>query len=109
MAGFPLEPNLAKMLIISEKLGCSEEILTIVAMLSVGNIFVSRKKTRAAANLAKAQFMTANGDLVMLLEVYKRWTFQNYERKWCYNNFLNGRMLEQAHQIREQLEEVMKK
>lgn len=39
MASFPLEPNLAKMLIISEVLGCTEEILTIVALLSVSNIF----------------------------------------------------------------------
>jgi ATP-dependent RNA helicase DHX8/PRP22 len=35
MAEFPLEPQLSKMLIISSQLGCSDEILTIVAMLSV--------------------------------------------------------------------------
>ncbi len=39
MAGFPLEPSLAKMLIVSEQLGCTEEVLTIVALLSVTNIF----------------------------------------------------------------------
>lgn len=32
MAEFPLEPSLSKMLIVSHDLGCSEEILTIVAM-----------------------------------------------------------------------------
>ena len=35
MAEFPLEPNLAKMLLTSIDLGCSDEIITIVAMLSV--------------------------------------------------------------------------
>lgn len=39
MAEFPLEPNLSKMLIMSVHLGCSDEILTIVSMLSVQNVF----------------------------------------------------------------------
>lgn len=40
MAEFPLEPNLSKMLIMSAvQLQCSDEILTIVSMLSVQNVF----------------------------------------------------------------------
>ena len=39
MAEFPLEPPLAKILIQSVALACSEEILTIVSMLSVQSIF----------------------------------------------------------------------
>ena len=35
MAEFPLEPQLAKMILTSVDLGCSEEIITIVSMLSV--------------------------------------------------------------------------
>ena len=35
MAEFPLEPLLSKMLLTSVDLGCSNEIITIVAMLSV--------------------------------------------------------------------------
>jgi len=35
MAEFPLDPNLSKMLLTSVDLGCSDEIITIVAMLSV--------------------------------------------------------------------------
>ena len=35
MAEFPLEPSLSKMLLTSVDLGCSDEIITIVAMLSV--------------------------------------------------------------------------
>ncbi|MPC37923.1 ATP-dependent RNA helicase DHX8 [Portunus trituberculatus] len=42
MAEFPLEPNLAKMLIMSVHLQCSDEILTIVSMLSVQNVFYRR-------------------------------------------------------------------
>lgn len=51
MAEFPLEPMLCKMLIMSVHLGCSEEMLTIVSMLSVQNVFY-RPKVR---NTAKKQ------------------------------------------------------
>ena len=43
MAEFPLAPQLSKMLIQSVHLGCSEEILTIVSMLSVQNVFYRPK------------------------------------------------------------------
>ena len=39
MAKFPLEPPLSKMLLASVDLGCSDEILTIIAMIQTGNIF----------------------------------------------------------------------
>ena len=56
MAEFPLEPNLSKMLIISSELGCSDEILTIVAMLSVENPFYRPKEKAAQADMKKAKF-----------------------------------------------------
>ena len=39
MAEFPLSPNLCKMLMMSSEIGCSDEILTVVAMISVENPF----------------------------------------------------------------------
>ena len=39
MAEFPLDPPVSKMLIASVDLGCSEEVLTIIGMLSAQNIF----------------------------------------------------------------------
>jgi ATP-dependent RNA helicase DHX8/PRP22 len=39
MARFPLEPNLSKVLVMSVNLNCSDEVLTIVSMLSVKNVF----------------------------------------------------------------------
>ena len=43
MAEFPLEPMLSKMLIMSVHLACSDEVLTIVSMLSVQNVFYRPK------------------------------------------------------------------
>lgn len=51
MAEFPLEPMLCKMLIMSVHLGCSEEMLTIVSMLSVQNVFYRPKVTLTHANV----------------------------------------------------------
>ena len=52
MAEFPLEPMLSKMLIMSVHLGCSDEVLTVVSMLSVQNVFYRpkvRTRTRTGA------------------------------------------------------------
>ncbi len=46
MAEFPLEPMLSKKLIMSVHLGCSDEVLTIVSMLSVQNVFYRPKVSR---------------------------------------------------------------
>jgi len=45
MVEFPLDPPLSKMLIVSEEYRCTEELLTIVSMLSVPTIFF-RPKSR---------------------------------------------------------------
>lgn len=39
MAEFPLDPSLAKMLLVGEEMRCSEEVLTVVSMLSVPSVF----------------------------------------------------------------------
>jgi len=39
MVEFPLDPPLAKMLLIGSQLGCANEVLTIVSMLSVPSVF----------------------------------------------------------------------
>ena len=45
MVEFPIDPPLSKMLIVSEEYRCTEELLTIVSMLSVPTIFF-RPKSR---------------------------------------------------------------
>ena len=52
MAEFPLEPPMSKMLIASVDLGCSEEVLTIIGMLSAQNIFYRPREKQAQARLS---------------------------------------------------------
>jgi ATP-dependent RNA helicase DHX8/PRP22 len=47
MAEFPLEPPMSKCLIASVDLGCSDEILTILSLLSAQNIFYRPKEKQA--------------------------------------------------------------
>lgn len=58
MAEFPLEPPMSKVLIASVDLGCSDELLTILAMLSAQNIFYRPKEKQAQVGLlVTAQFV----------------------------------------------------
>lgn len=69
MAEFPLEPPLSKMLIQSVDFGCSEESLTVVAMLGVENIFFRPKEKQTIADQKRAKFFQPEGDHLTLLEV----------------------------------------
>ncbi|KAJ3183797.1 DEAH-box ATP-dependent RNA helicase prp22 [Geranomyces variabilis] len=107
MAEFPLEPSLAKMLILSVDLGCSEEILTIVAMLSVQNIWYRPKEKQAQADAKKAKFHQPEGDHLTLLAVYNAWKASKFSNPWCYENFVQARSLRRAQDVRKQLLGIM--
>lgn len=70
MAEFPLEPQLSKMLICSPEFKCSNEMLSIAAMLSTPNPFIRPNSQRREADEAKAQFTHPDGDHLTLLNVY---------------------------------------
>lgn len=107
MAEFPLEPNLSKMLIISHELGCSEEILTIVAMLSVENPFYRPKDKQAQADMKKAKFHHPEGDHLTLLNVYEAWKAAKFSNPWCFENFLQPRAMRRSQDVRKQLVMIM--
>lgn len=58
------------MLICSPEFGCSNEILSLTAMLSVPNVFVRPNNARKEADMAKAQFTHPEGDHLTMLNVY---------------------------------------
>nr|KYP55743.1 Putative pre-mRNA-splicing factor ATP-dependent RNA helicase DHX16 [Cajanus cajan] len=71
MAEFPLDPMLSKMVVASEKYKCSDDIISIAAMLSVENsIFYRPKDKQVHADNARMNFHTGNvGDHIALLKV----------------------------------------
>lgn len=62
MAEFPLDPQLSKSIIASPRHNCSNEILSITAMLSVPVCFVRPNEARKQADEAKLRFAHSDGE-----------------------------------------------
>jgi len=107
MAEFPLEPNLSKMLLLSVDLGCSDEILTITALLSVDNPFYRPRDKQGQADMKKSKFHQAEGDHLTLLAVYKAWEASKFSNPWCFENFIQARSMKRAQDVRKQLVTIM--
>lgn len=107
MAEFPLEPPMSKVLIASVDLGCSDEVLTILAMLSAQNIFHRPREKQAQADAKRAKFFQAEGDHLTLLSVYEAWKRAKFSAAWCHENFLQSRALKRAQDVRKQLVTIM--
>ena len=56
MVEFPLDPSLSKMLIISEEMGCTLDVLIIVSMLSVPSIFFRPRGREEDSDAAREKF-----------------------------------------------------
>ncbi|KAJ3061777.1 ATPdependent RNA helicase, partial [Podochytrium sp. JEL0797] len=64
LAEFPLDPPLAAMLLNSDGFMCSEEALSIAAVLTVQNVFVSPSNMRLDAEEERRKFSVEEGDHV---------------------------------------------
>lgn len=107
MSEFPLDPQLAKMLIASVEHNCSNEILSIIAMLSVPNVFMRPNDAKKAADEAKQAFAHIDGDHLTLLNVFHAYKANHEDSGWCYDSFLQHRSLKSASDVREQLSRTM--
>ncbi|XP_046999332.1 pre-mRNA-splicing factor ATP-dependent RNA helicase DHX16 [Schistocerca americana] len=110
MAEFPVDPMMAKMILASEKYKCSEEILTIAAMLSVNSAIFYRPKDKIIhADTARKNFFVPGGDHLTLLNIYSQWADTEFSTQWCYENFIQHRSLRRARDVREQLAGLMQR
>ncbi|XP_042002540.1 pre-mRNA-splicing factor ATP-dependent RNA helicase DEAH1-like isoform X2 [Salvia splendens] len=111
MSEFPLDPMLSKMIVASEKYTCSDEIISIAAMLSVGNsIFYRPKDKQVHADNARLNFHMGNvGDHIALLKVFSSWKETNFSTQWCYENYIQVRSMKRARDIRDQLEGLLER
>ena len=93
MAEFPLDPQLSKALLASEDLRCSEEMVTIAAMVSIGSaVFYTPKDRKVIAQNAHRNFHRgAKGDHQALLAVYSDWAESDFSGQWCHENFVQAR------------------
>ncbi|KAJ5893565.1 hypothetical protein N7495_005256 [Penicillium taxi] len=108
---FPLDPAMAVMLISSPEFYCSNEILSIAALLSCPDVFLRPHSQRARAEEMKRSFAHPDGDHLTLLNVYHAYSSvpRENKRKWCHEHFLSQRSLEQADNVRRQLLTTMER
>ncbi|KAJ1333698.1 ATP-dependent RNA helicase DHX8/PRP22 [Microdochium nivale] len=107
MADFPMEPSLAKVVIASVDMGCSDEVLSIVAMLTLTQVFYRPKDKQNQADQKKAKFHDPSGDHLTLVNVYNAWKRSDYSQAWCQENFIQARAMKRAKDVREQLIKIM--
>ncbi|CAL9053735.1 unnamed protein product [Musa banksii] len=108
MVEFPLDPPLAKMLLMGEQLECINEVLTIVSMLSVPSVFFRPKDRAEESDAAREKFFVPESDHLTLLNVYQQWKANQYRGDWCNDHFLHVKGLRKAREVRSQLLDILK-
>jgi pre-mRNA-splicing factor ATP-dependent RNA helicase DHX16 len=105
MAEFPTDPMLAKAILAADKLGCVEEVLSIVSMLSEASaLFFRPKDKKIHADSARARFtIKEGGDHLTLLNIWNQWVDSDFSYVWAKENFLQQRSLTRARDVRDQL------
>ncbi|CED83397.1 pre-mrna splicing factor [Phaffia rhodozyma] len=109
MAEMPVDPMMAAMLLNSAEFRCEEEALTIAAMTSVQNVFITGEgQAGALADIEKRKFTAEEGDHLTLLNVYNGFTkYGSSSSKWCSSHRLNFKALSRAVSIRTQLKKYL--
>ena len=104
MAEFPVDPMLSKSILSSEEYGCTEEVLSIIAMLTESSsLFFRPKDKKMHADKARQNFIQSGGDHFTLLNVWNQWTDSGFSQQWCYENFVQYKVLCRIRDIRDQL------
>eukprot|EP01134_Creolimax_fragrantissima_P005291 CFRG5291T1 len=110
MAKFPVEPQLAKTIIAAEKLKCTDEILTIVSMLSAPSIFFVPFNKREDVDLSvMKEFASMYGDHLTYLNVYKAYKLNKGNKTWCKEHFINVKSMKTVIDTRGQLAKLCEK
>jgi ATP-dependent RNA helicase DDX35 len=109
VAELPLDPMISKMILASSELGCSHEIITIAAVLSVQSVWIIARGVQKEQDEAKLRFAAAEGDHVTFLNVYKGFLESKKPTQWCYKNFLNYQSMKKVVEIRDQLKRIARR
>jgi HrpA-like RNA helicase len=134
LSQLPISPFLGRVLIAScggisgsldSNLKCSVEVLKIIAMLSVEDVFVQPRDSNrrgghrhsrdddSAKMRGKNQsvFMDPSGDHLTLLHIYDKFSSFgkdiDYQKKWCRHHFFHYRALSTAVRVHQQLEDLV--
>ncbi|RLN31375.1 hypothetical protein BBO99_00006727 [Phytophthora kernoviae] len=93
------------------ELGCAEEALSVVSMLSVESIFYSPRDKKAEAAQSRARFIAYEGDQITLLNVFNAYVQcgAKQRNKWCRDHYINHRAMTRVESVRMQLKGYLEK
>lgn len=108
MVQFPLVPSYAKTLIMATKepFDCAEEVLSILAMLTVDSLFYNGKEKKSSMNMSARKLCASPlGDHFTLLEIFNTYNKvkENERQGWCFDHYVNSRGMLKVLQVRSQL------
>jgi pre-mRNA-splicing factor ATP-dependent RNA helicase DHX16 len=105
MAELPLDPKASKAIIAAGKLGCVEEVLSILAMLQEGpSLFYRPKQQAMEADARHAHFSRGGvGDHIALLNIWNEFVESEYSFVWARENYLQIKSLNRVRDVRDQL------
>ncbi|KAH9997562.1 P-loop containing nucleoside triphosphate hydrolase protein [Russula vinacea] len=110
VAEIPLDVKASCVLLDSQKFRCGEEILTIIAMTAVQDVFIiPAGAAGATAELERRKFTAEEGDHLTLLNAYNAFVSHGQSSSWCKSHALSFRALSRAVSIRSQLKKYMKR
>ena len=96
-----IDPQLARVILLSWSLDCVYEVTTIVSMLHVQTVWTPGRQK--ILNEIKSQFAVKEGDLITYLNVWKGWEENRRSSSWAYKNYVSHKGLVRASQIRDHL------
>ncbi|XP_054481263.1 ATP-dependent RNA helicase DHX33 [Anoplopoma fimbria] len=106
MASFPLEPRYAKTILLSPDYSCSEEILSIVSLLSVDTVLYNPPAKREEVLASRKKFSSSEGDHMTLLNIYRAFKKVSGNKEWCRENFVNSRNMSLVKDVQAQLKDI---
>ncbi|GFE55333.1 cytochrome c oxidase assembly factor [Babesia ovis] len=115
MAELPFTPMLSNFLYRSTELGCSEEALTICAMLDMQDMVLKRGNTNSLHQTERLQaamlgFAAMEGDLLSYFNVYQLARYyRDEDSKWLGRHMVNASAIRAAEKKRAHLAAILKK
>ncbi len=106
----PVEPRLGRMLLAAGNEGPLDEVLTLVAALSVDDVRLRPMDQREAADLLHRRFQSETNDFAGILKLWAYWReacrthrSRTGQRRFCHAQMLSYRRLREWANVREQL------
>uniref|UniRef100_A0A4W6EG49 RNA helicase n=1 Tax=Lates calcarifer TaxID=8187 RepID=A0A4W6EG49_LATCA len=93
-------------ILLSPDYSCSEEILSIVSLLSVDTVLYNPPARREEVLAARKKFTSSEGDHMTLLNIYRAFKKVSGNKEWCRENFVNSRNMGLVKEVQAQLKEI---